>query len=215
MTSVSLDHASHMDAVYRRQRYIYNVTRKYYLLGRNRLIAALHVPDGGDALEIGCGTGRNLIHAARCYPRAHFYGLDISAEMLATARVAIIRAGLTDRIILAQGDATNFDPQLCFGRPHFDRLYFSYTLSMIPDWRAALQHAVQIIGPHGALHIVDFGQQEGLPPFFRNLLFAWLRKFSVTPPTALHQELIDIAKKNAKNLHFTALYRGYAWAAQL
>ena len=74
-----------MDAIYRYQRYVYDATRKYYLLGRDRLLAELQPPAGGSVLEIACGTGRNLILAARRYPNARFYGFDISNAMLDTA----------------------------------------------------------------------------------------------------------------------------------
>ena len=84
----------HMDAIYRYQRYIYDATRKYYLLGRDRLLDELEPPPGGSVLEIACGTGRNLIGAARRYPDARFYGFDISSAMLDTARAPIARGGL-------------------------------------------------------------------------------------------------------------------------
>ena len=112
------DPASHgrlMDSVYARQRHIYDVSRKYYLLGRDPLIAGLDVPPGGSVLEIACGTGRNLILAARAYPDAKLYGFDISAEMLTTARSSIEKAGLSSRIQLAQGNAEAFDPMELFG----------------------------------------------------------------------------------------------------
>ena len=78
--------AALMDRLYRRQRHFYDVTRKYYLLGRDRLIEGLAPPPGSRVLEIGCGTARNLVAAAQAWPDAQFYGIDISAEMLATAR---------------------------------------------------------------------------------------------------------------------------------
>ncbi len=78
-----------MDSVYRRQRHIYNVTRKYFLLGRDHLIGELKPPSNGTVLEIGCGTGRNLIAAARAYPEARLFGLDVSTVMLSTARANI------------------------------------------------------------------------------------------------------------------------------
>ena len=67
-----------MNRIYRRQRHIYDFTRKYYLLGRDALIAQLRPQPGARVLEIGCGTGRNLILAARRYPDAHFFGIDVS-----------------------------------------------------------------------------------------------------------------------------------------
>ncbi len=89
-------------------------------------------------LEIGCGTGRNLVKIARRYPQARFYGLDVSNEMLASARAAIARAGLESRVRVAQGDATDFDAARLFGRADFERVMISYALSMIPPWREAL-----------------------------------------------------------------------------
>ena len=74
-----------MDGVYRYQRHIYDLTRKYYLLGRDRMLRGLDVPPEGTVLELGCGTGRNIVLAARRYPAARFFGLDISAAMLETA----------------------------------------------------------------------------------------------------------------------------------
>ena len=123
-----------MDRIYRHQRHIYDASRKFYLLGRDELIARLEPPPGAAILEIGCGTGRNLIGIARRHPDCACFGLDVSSAMLETARGAVRRAGLGGRIRLAQADATGFDPQALFGRPGFDRIVISYALSMIPPW---------------------------------------------------------------------------------
>lgn len=204
-----------MDRIYRHQRHIYDLTRKYYLLGRDALIRDLAPLPGNNVLEIGCGTGRNLIVAARRYPDARFFGADVSPAMLATAQASIERAGLANRIWLAEGDATCLNPVKLFGIGQFDRIYFSYTLSMIPDWRRALDNASQMIGPAGRMHVVDFGQQEGLPSPFRSFLFAWLAKFDVTPRAELHPALNEIAKLQGLAMSWTPKLRGYAWAAAL
>jgi S-adenosylmethionine-diacylgycerolhomoserine-N-methlytransferase len=201
--------AARMDAIYAQQRHFYDLTRKYYLLGRDRLIARLDVPVGGSVLEIGCGTGRNLIAVARRYPTALLFGLDISEAMLATARANVARAGLSARIVLKQADATDFDAKGLFGQPQFDRVFFSYTLSMIPDWRAALMQGATATG--GTLSLVDFGQQERLPMWFRRMLRAWLAKFDVEPRADLPAVLNELGLKT----RFEPLYRGYAWSARL
>ncbi|HTH27854.1 MAG TPA: class I SAM-dependent methyltransferase, partial [Sphingobium sp.] len=108
-------HAARMEAIYRVQRHVYDLTRKYYLLGRDRLIGGLGVPYGGGVLEVGCGTGRNLALVGRRYRSASLYGLDISAEMLKSARRNLAHAGVDGRAILAQADATAFDPLILFG----------------------------------------------------------------------------------------------------
>lgn len=202
-------HSGLMDRVYRHQRHIYDLTRKYYLLGRDRMIAELDPPAGGTVLELGCGTGRNLILAARRFPQAHFHGLDISTEMLATARASIAKAGLSDRITVAQADATAFDAEALFGKTSFDRVFISYALSMIPSWERSVSAA--LAASNGSVHIVDFGQQERLPGWFRSLLTGWLARFHVTPRKTLASEIARQAQAAGQGFHFTALYRGYAW----
>ncbi|WP_375713616.1 class I SAM-dependent methyltransferase [Sphingobium sp. BS19] len=209
------DHADHMDAIYRYQRHIYDASRKYYLLGRDRLIQDLNAGPGTHVLEVGCGTGRNLIEAARMWPRARFYGLDISQAMLDTATASVARNGLAGQIALTQGDATDFEARKLWGRDGFDRIFLSYTLSMIPGWELALDEAARALAPDGSLHIVDFGQQERLPGMFRDILFGWLRHFDVSPRGDMLPVLEDVAARNRLTLDFAPLYRGYAWSAVL
>src|SRR5262245_52126520 len=64
-----------MDRLYRRQRHVYDFTRKYYLLGRDRLIARLAPPAGSRVLEIGCGTARNLVMVGRAWPDVQLFGI--------------------------------------------------------------------------------------------------------------------------------------------
>ena len=124
-----------MNGEYRFQRHIYDLTRKFYLLGRDRMLDAMHTPSNGKVLEVGCGTGRNLIRAAKRYPDAQYFGVDISDEMLKTAQRNIDNAGLSGSITLAQGDATMFSAKELFGKSQFDRVFISYALSMIPNWQ--------------------------------------------------------------------------------
>jgi S-adenosylmethionine-diacylgycerolhomoserine-N-methlytransferase len=204
------DAQGHMDAIYRTQRYFYDATRKYFLLGRDRMLDGLQPPPGGRVLEVGCGTGRNLILAARRYPGARFYGFDISREMLKTANANVARAGLGGRIQLAEGDATAFSSQDLFGVDSFDRVFISYAVSMIPPWQAALSQAAAAIGPGGSVHVVDFGQQSELPGAFRAGLRAWLAKFSVEPRADLEAEMARVAAATGATVSFVKLYRDYA-----
>ncbi len=215
MSSMDATHARRMDEIYRYQRYFYDLTRKYYLLGRDRMIAELDVPPGGCALEIGCGTGRNLIAAARRYPQARFYGFDISSEMLVTARRAVRRAGLEDRIILAQGDATEFDGRTMFGVDGFDRVFVSYALSMIPGWHRTLPLALAALKPGGSFATVDFGWQEELPGWFRVMLHRWLARFDVTPRAGLVPAIRDAAGAAGRSCTARSLFRGYATLVQV
>ena len=204
------DAAGLMDRMYRFQRHVYDATRKFYLLGRDDLIAELKPPPGGAVLDIACGTARNLISIARRYPDVRCFGLDVSQEMLRTARRQVAAAGLADRITLAQADATAFDAQLLFGRPGFERVVVSYALSMIPPWRAALGQAIQVLAPGGALHVVDFGDQAHLPWPAGALLTRWLALFQVTPRRDLEAVLAALCAAAGATGTTTRLLRGYS-----
>jgi len=208
-----IDHASLMDRVYRHQRYLYDATRKYYLLGRDTMIAGLNVPEGGSVLEIGCGTGRNLVKTAKTYPRAKLYGIDISAEMLDTAHAAAKRAGIAERTKLERADATHFDPVTLFNVNSFDRIFISYAVSMIPQWQSAIQESIRHLKPGGEMHIVDFGDQQRLPSLFKNALFTWLNWFHVTPRENLFTVSDQLAKEQSAHLKQKVLHRGFAWIA--
>lgn len=204
-----------MNRMYRRQRHFYDGTRRYYLLGREQLIAGLQPGAGANVLEIGCGTGRNLVLAAQLYRHARFFGVDVSTEMLTSAITAISRAGLTSQVRVAHGDATAFDPRVLFGIPRFDDVMISYSLSMIPDWLRVLENAANRLKPGGRLHVVDFGGQERLPQIARTLLRQWLRMFGVAPRDDLEFVLSAMADTSHASLKFERPFRGYAQYAVL
>lgn len=196
--ATTADHAALMDSVYRWQRPIYDLTRKYYLFGRDRLIRELDARPGMAVLEIGCGTGRNLALVAKTWRGVKLFGLDISSEMLRSARRTLGGNGT-----LALGDATCFDAKALLGREGFERVMLSYAVSMIPEWQAAVTQAAQTLAPGGSLHIVDFGDCAGLPAPLRKLLTGWLAKFHVTA----RLDLGDVAGRIARDHGLTMEHR--------
>lgn len=215
MSAVDTGHARLMDGVYARQRHIYDVTRRYYLLGRDDLLDTLDPPSGGTVLEIGCGTGRNLFALSRRRADVRLYGLDVSTEMLTTALEQALRHPRREAFTFAHADAATFDPGRTFGVAAFDRVFLSYTLSMIPAWREALARGLDAVAPGGSLHVVDFGQQERLPRAFRSALNGWLGLFHATPRRALREEAAALAEAKGFRLAFRRLYGGYAWSLTL
>jgi S-adenosylmethionine-diacylgycerolhomoserine-N-methlytransferase len=204
------DAAELMDRMYRRQRHIYDLSRKFYLLGRDEAIRSVRARAGDSVLEIGCGTGRNLVKLARAYPSARLYGLDVSREMLASAAAALDRGGLSARIRLAQGDATAFDPGALLGERQFDRVLISYALSMIPRWREALARALDVLAPGGSLHVVDFGDGASLPGPFRTGLRRWLAAFDVAPRDDLGSTLEALSAERRMICEIESRFGGYA-----
>ena len=203
-----------MDSMYGWQIGIYDFTRKYYLLGRDTLINELEPPPSGTVLEIGCGTGRNLIQAAKKYPTARFYGLDVSQVMLDEARASILKSGLADRIHLALGDAGSLNTEALFGLKKVDRIFCSYTLSMIPQWTDVLAHALQSLEKNGVLSIVDFGAMNEMPKWIKFVLSTWLKTFSVFARPDLESVLKNLAEPSKFDVDFKSRFRGYAYYAK-
>lgn len=200
-----------MDQMYRFTRHIYDATRKYYLLGRDHLIDHLDAKPGEHICESGCGTARNLIKLAKYYPQAHFYGIDASDEMLKTAQINIEKSHVPFPIHVKQSYAQSFNPSDLFGlQKPFDKIIFSYSLSIIPPWRESIDHALTLLKSGGEIHIIDFGGQEGLPAAFRAFLFGWLKMFHVFYKPEIATYLRKLEQDGAGILMLKPLYKGYA-----
>jgi S-adenosylmethionine-diacylgycerolhomoserine-N-methlytransferase len=130
--------------------------------------------------------------------------------MLDSAIRAVSRAGLAARIHVAHADATRFDPGSLFRIDQFDRIFISYSLSMIPQWQSVVSAAISHLAPNGELRIIDFGGQERLPAACRRLLWRWLSAFHVAPRDDLEAMLKASAAACGATLTFARPYRGYA-----
>ena len=169
-----------LNKLYRFQRHFYDPTRRFFLFGRDRLLRELNVQPGERVLEIGCGTGRNLLELSRIVPPARLYGLDASDEMLKTAAAKLDAQDLQKHIVLRQGLSEEFSFRETFGLGEsFDKIFISYSLSMFPAWRAALENALRNLKPGGDLYVLDFWDGAALPGWFNRLLRWWLGLFRV------------------------------------
>lgn len=210
----SEDARTAMDRMYRWTRHVYDASRKYYLLGRDKLIKELNAQDGDIICEVGCGTARNLIKIAKAYPKARFYGLDASDEMLKTASDSVKKCKLDGCITLKQAYAQNFDPRELFAleRP-IDKIVYSYALSIIPPWQEALDHGLELLRKSGEIHIVDFGGMEELPPLFRRFMFWFLSFFHVYHKPEILEHLKSMEAQGKGILKTFSLHGGYAYRA--
>ncbi len=199
-----------MDRMYRHQRYFYDLTRKYYLLGRDRLLDEIEVEPGANILEIGCGTARNLIILAEKYPAANFFGLDASSEMLKTAETNVNARKLTNITLkTALADQFSFEKNFNLSQK-FDAIFFSYALSIIPVWRESIANALENLKNGASLSIVDFYDQKDLPDRFQKILQKWLAKFHVKYPSELLPFLRELEQKGIGELKFKTHLRRYS-----
>jgi S-adenosylmethionine-diacylgycerolhomoserine-N-methlytransferase len=204
-----------MDSMYRVQRYFYDITRKYYLLGRDKLLNEMDVRPGESALEAGCGTARNLIILGRRHPEANLFGLDASAAMLETAQAKVQAAGVKNITLkTALADDFAFDKTFGLAEP-FDKIFFSYSISMIPPWRESIDNALKNLKPGGELFIVDFYDQADLPAPFRRFLKWWLSKFHVQFWPELMPHLRSLEESGVVSLQIDPLFRRYSFIARM
>ncbi|MGD9587516.1 MAG: class I SAM-dependent methyltransferase [Pyrinomonadaceae bacterium] len=205
-----------MDRMYRLQRHFYDLSRRYYLLGRDELLDQMAVRPGERVLEAGCGTARNIIKLARRHRDASFYGLDASSAMLATARAKIDPADLTNvEVTTALADTFTHESTFGLDQP-FDRIFFSFSISMIPPWRESLENAIANLRAGGRLYIVDFFDLGGLPRTCGRALWWWLNSFGVSRWDELIPFLKSLeARENVASVEVRPLFRGYSFIAEI
>jgi S-adenosylmethionine-diacylgycerolhomoserine-N-methlytransferase len=166
------EHRRFLDRYYGWSRHVYDATRRYYLLGRDRALELLLEEDWDRLVEIGPGTGRNLRILHRERPSAKLGGIEASTEMLRHGRSRCPFARIEP------GFAESADLTAILGaRP--DRILFSYSLSMIEAPERALSNAMEALAPGGSILIVDFGALNGLPSPLRAPCERWLSTFHV------------------------------------
>lgn len=170
-TSPSMAHATRMEAYYRFHAPIYDATRWSFLFGRNELIrriSALTTPV--NILEIGCGTGKNLIRLNHYFPQAKITGLDASASMLKLAHKNLgplaQRVSLLHQVYDCPLSETDLEDK-------FDLILCMYSLSMMnPGWEQVIASAHHDLNQGGFIAVVDF-HNANWP------LFKWLMRIHV------------------------------------
>lgn len=151
---------------------VVSMERLVYRPGRYAAIDALALRAGGRVLDVGCGTGLNLpLLTDRTGPAGEIVAVDASAAMLRQARRRVSAHGWST-VTLVQGDAAQLST-LVSGE--FDAVLFTYSLSVIADWRSAWEQAWTLLRPGGRVAVVDTALPVGawrlLAPLARLALF--------------------------------------------
>jgi S-adenosylmethionine-diacylgycerolhomoserine-N-methlytransferase len=146
------DHAARMENFYAGQADAYDDFRKRLLKGRQELWNLIVPPAGGTWIDMGGGTGGNLEYFGDAIDKLDkAYVLDLSPSLLQVARQRIAAQGWSN-VEAVEADATAYEPPT----GPVDVVTFSYSLTMIPDWFAAIENALAILKPGGQIGVVDF-----------------------------------------------------------
>ena len=146
-------HRDLMEQVYARQAQIYDHTRDGILHDRQALLDAL--PFAKDLIwaDIGAGTGQSIERiGVRAHELKHTYLFDVCPSLLDEARKRKKRHSWK-QVSIVEVDIAATKPAIHL---QVDILSFSYSLSMMGNWRQALDHAYQMMKPGAVIGVVDF-----------------------------------------------------------
>jgi SAM-dependent methyltransferase len=117
------------------------------------------INEGEHILDIGCGGGVDvLIAAIMTGPEGKVTGIDISPEMLDTARENSRKAGF-ENISFEESSAED----LPFPDRSFDVVLSSGAFNLIPDKTKALQEVFRVLKPQGRFMMADQVLTGSLP----------------------------------------------------
>lgn len=128
----------HLKKYYQFQSKIYDATRWAFLFGRKRLIdnCPCFEDKALNIMEIGCGTGYNLLQLRKKFPSSKIFAVELSTDMAQIAKNKVIHDSHT-MIIEGSYHASLIDIKM-------DVLVFSYMLSMTDThYKALIQEAKQ------------------------------------------------------------------------
>ncbi len=197
------DHAARMESFYAGQAEAYDDFRRRLLKGREVLWENIDVPDGGVWVDMGGGTGSNLeLFGEKIQRLGKVYVVDLSASLLEIAKQRIDRHGWKN-VEPVEADATTY--RLDEGTA--DVVTFSYSLTMIPNWFAAVENALSILRPGGLIGVADFYVSRKYPPeglkrhgwLTRSFWPAWFATDNVFP-SADH---VPFLRNHFEPIHFT------------
>ncbi|MCB1797727.1 MAG: methyltransferase domain-containing protein [Gammaproteobacteria bacterium] len=140
--------AERLQAFYAPQASRYDAFRERLLHGRRELIGRLDALPGAAVVELGAGTGRNLLFFGNRLADLDVQLVDLCPALLEQARR---RTADMDNVRVVDADVVSWRPE----RP-VDVVYLSYSLTMIPDWQGAIDNAIGMLKPGGSLGVVDF-----------------------------------------------------------
>jgi S-adenosylmethionine-diacylgycerolhomoserine-N-methlytransferase len=153
------DHGARMEDFYGGQAEAYDDFRRKMLRGREDVYGKIDVPTGGIWVDMGGGTASNLEYlGSRISQLKKVYVVDLAGSMLKVARNRAEKHGWTN-VETVEADVTTFQPP----EGTADVVTFSYSLTMIPDWFAALENARALLKPGGQIGVVDFYVSRKFP----------------------------------------------------
>lgn len=129
---------------------VYDATAGHlYLNGLKHLLARIRPRRWPSVLDVGCGTGINLLATANAlHPTRLLCGIDLSPGMVETARQKAAARGIPAHFIV--GDAE----RLPFADGTFDLIICNSVLHWFTDRAAAIREMARVLSPGGQVALI-------------------------------------------------------------
>lgn len=139
-------------------------------------VQALHVQPGEHVLEIGFGTGNEILDLADLVGASgRVCGIDISSGMLAVAQRKLAEKSPEAAVDLRVADARS----LPYEDNSFDVVYTSFTLELFPEDEIpiVLAEAKRVLRPSGRLGVVSMARPAaGQPSSLLEKTYVWMHR---------------------------------------
>mmetsp|Transcript_5717 Transcript_5717/g.9926 ORF Transcript_5717/g.9926 Transcript_5717/m.9926 type:complete len:352 (+) Transcript_5717:30-1085(+) len=171
------DHAARLENFYGPQAEAYDKFRANFLWGRKPMLAACAARLRGRTnitwVDLGGGTGENVDMMAQYLPLENFksiYIVDLCHSLCNVAKKKVQQKGWKN-VNVVEADACMFAPP----EETVTLVTFSYSLSMIPPFNAAVDRACSYLDVDGIMGVADFFVSSRYDLPMRQM--QWLRRF--------------------------------------
>jgi ubiquinone/menaquinone biosynthesis C-methylase UbiE len=126
---------------------------------RERGLNLLDVQKDDVVLEIGFGTGFNLVELAKAVGETgRVYGMDVTPQMVHLAKKRLKKKGVALNAELCEADARNMP----YEDNIFDAVYMSSVLELFdtPDIPKVLEEVKRVLKPDGKLEVVSIEKEN-------------------------------------------------------
>jgi len=125
---------------------------------RRMLVDALgNLQEGDEVLDVATGTGDIALSIARRLPRVRVRGLDTSRGMLAVGERKVWVQRMSDRVVLAYGDAQSMP----FEGDRFSASVIAFGIRNVPDRLQGLREMTRCVRPGGRVVVLELSEPRG------------------------------------------------------
>lgn len=165
----------------------------------DRAIEELRLQPGDTAVDLGTGTGRNLLALAEVVgPTGRVIGVDVSPEMLRRAQDKVDQRGLHN-VELVEGDMASFEPP-----SDTAGILATFAIEMLPNYDEVIRQLAER-ARSGRIAVCGLRHPDRWPEWTIRVASALNRPFGVSEDYRSHQPWESIQAHTADTIYEEAL----------